>query len=157
MYNHCPLILQRVPAKNAIAIIKGNEKYPNIKGTVYFSRVPLGTSVIVRVTGLPKYKPPGTTPQIGPHGFHIHSGSSCQNPDGHWNPDGQPHGNHAGDFPVLFSQEGIGYMSFITKRFTPDAIIGKTVVIHSGPDDYKTQPSGGSGTVIACGEIKISR
>jgi superoxide dismutase, Cu-Zn family len=45
-------------------------------------------------------------------------------------------------------------MSFFTDRFLPRDIVGKTIAIHLGPDDYKTQPSGGSGTIIACGVIK---
>jgi len=153
----CPFFNFRSPImhKNALANIKGNSLYPNIKGTVFFSKVPRGTEVIVKIYGLPKYKP-GTAgiPQIGPHGFHIHAGANCENSDGHWNPDNQPHGNHAGDFPVLFSNNGYSQISFFTDRFTPKDIVGKTVAIHLGPDDYKTQPSGGSGTVIACGVIK---
>ena len=30
----------------------------------------------------------------------------------HWNLDNQPHGNHAGDFPVLFSNNGYAHMCF---------------------------------------------
>ena len=33
-------------------------------------------------------------------------------------------------------------------------IIGKVIIIHDMPDDFTTQPSGNSGTKIACGEIK---
>ena len=43
---------------------------------------------------------------------------------------------------------------FYTNRFVPEEIIGRTVVIHENPDDFKTQPSGDSGSKIACGEIK---
>ena len=35
----------------------------------------------------------------------------------------------------------------------PEDIIGKTVVIHEKRDDFKTQPSGDAGAMIACGEI----
>ena len=153
----CPFMEFRSPIirRNALATIKGNSMYPRINGTVFFSKVPKGTQVIVKVNGLPMFRPgtPGRA-QIGPHGFHIHAGSSCENPDGHWNPDNQPHGNHAGDFPVLFSNNGYAQISFFTDRFSPKDIVGKTVIIHSGPDDYKTQPSGGSGEIIACGVIK---
>ncbi|BDZ83738.1 hypothetical protein Lac2_18720 [Claveliimonas bilis] len=31
--------------------------------------------------------------------------------------------------------------------------MGKTVVIHDMPDDFRTQPSGNSGEKIACGQI----
>ena len=163
---YCPFMGLRAPqvARHALATIKGGSLYPNIKGTVYFTQVPRGTEVIVKVYGLPKYAPAtASTPQIGPHGFHIHAGGSCvegspskpfADMDGHWNPKNQPHGNHAGDFPVLFSNNGYAQISFFTDKFYPSDIIGKTVAIHLGPDDYKTQPSGGSGKIIACGVIK---
>ena len=44
-------------------------------------------------------------------------------------------------------------MTVFTDRFTVDDAIGKTVVIHSEPDDFRTQPSGNAGTKIACGVI----
>jgi Cu-Zn family superoxide dismutase len=31
---------------------------------------------------------------------------------------------------------------------------GTAIVIHAGPDDYKTDPSGGSGGRIACGVVE---
>jgi DNA invertase Pin-like site-specific DNA recombinase len=65
----------------------------------------------------------------------------------------QPHGNHAGDFPVLFSNNGYTYMKFFTDKFKPGDVIGRAVIIHENPDDYRTQPSGNSGKRIACGVI----
>ena len=62
-------------------------------------------------------------PPIGPHGFHIHNIGLCEITDpenpfqsagSHWNPDDQPHGNHTGDFPVLFSNNGYFRMQFFT-------------------------------------------
>ena len=44
-------------------------------------------------------------------------------------------------------------MLFFTNRFKPSDIIGKTVIIHESPDDYKTQPTGSGGKRIACGII----
>jgi Cu-Zn family superoxide dismutase len=35
----------------------------------------------------------------------------------------------------------------------PTDVLGKAVVVHENPDDYKTQPSGNSGKRIACGVI----
>ncbi|MFW5629422.1 MAG: superoxide dismutase family protein [Acetivibrio ethanolgignens] len=32
--------------------------------------------------------------------------------------------------------------------------MGKTVILHDMPDDFRTQPSGNSGEKIACGEIR---
>ena len=66
----------------------------------------------------------------------------------------QPHGNHAGDFPVLFSNNGVARMCFFTNKFKVADIIGKAVVIHQSPDDYRTQPAGDAGKRLACGVIK---
>jgi Cu-Zn family superoxide dismutase len=145
------------------AYIYGGPLAPGINGIVTFEKVSGGTEVIAVIRGLPAYSPAenGKSP-IGPFGFHIHENGNCDigNSDspfeeagGHWNPDNQPHGNHAGDFPVLFSNNGYSRMNFFTNRFYPEDIVGKSVVIHQNPDDYKTQPSGNSGERLACGVI----
>lgn len=145
---------------DAAATLQAAPAYPGIKGRVAFRKTRGGTLVTVDVSGLPAYTP--GQPPLGPHGFHIHEGASCEVGDaanpfqtagGHWNPDGQPHGNHAGDFPVLFSHDGHASLSFFTNRFTPEEVVGRTVIIHLHPDDYRTQPAGDSGQRIACGVI----
>ncbi len=147
----------------ACAIIKGSDKYPNINGVVYFADVPGGVEVHTEITGLPSYSPAsGSNSPIGPHGFHIHEIGDCSPMDfkkaftstgGHYNPTSVPHGNHAGDFPVLFSNNGYAAMSFFTNKFKVVDIIGKAVIIHENPDDYRTEPAGNSGVRIACGVI----
>ncbi len=149
---------------SAVAIIKGGPLRPEITGIVYFYNVPGGTLVSVNVDGLPDYKPAsnGKNP-IGPHGFHIHEYGNCATGDqvspfqaagGHWNPTNQPHGNHAGDFPVLFSNDGKASMTFFTNKFKPWDVIGKSVIIHESPDDYRSQPAGDAGKRLACGVIR---
>lgn len=152
-----------VTPKNAMAKISGGSLNPMIAGVVFFYDVPGGTDVCVKVEGLPNYqKSKEGAAQIGPHGFHIHEFGDCEvgdvnkpfpNTGGHFNPNGQPHGNHLGDFPVLFSNNGYSKMCFFTNKFKPSDIIGKSIVIHESPDDYKTEPSGNSGKKIACGVI----
>lgn len=68
-----------------------------------------------------------------------------------------PHGNHAGDFPVLFSNNGRAFMCFFTDRFRVRDIVGKAVIIHQNPDDYRSQPSGNAGKRLACGVIRLVR
>ncbi|WMJ81151.1 superoxide dismutase family protein [Clostridium sp. MB40-C1] len=167
----CPYINQfrgspKTPTQNyALAILKGGPLAPNLKGIVYFVDVPYGTEVFVKVTGLPEFKP-GTknTQPIGPFGFHLHDEGCCEVGDpnnpfscakGHYNPTNQPHGNHAGDFPVLFSNNGFAKMSFFTNKFKITDIIGKSVIIHENPDDYRTDPAGNSGKRLACGIVAI--
>ncbi|ATW25187.1 superoxide dismutase family protein [Candidatus Formimonas warabiya] len=152
------------PCMMAVAQIRGGPLAPNLRGIVYFRAVAGGTEVYANVTGLPPYRPAQNgQPPIGPHGFHLHQNGDCsvgdvnnpfQGAGEHWNPTNQPHGNHAGDFPVLFSNNGNAWMIFFTDKFTVGDIIGKSVVIHQNPDDYRTQPAGNSGKRLACGVIR---
>jgi Cu-Zn family superoxide dismutase len=34
------------------------------------------------------------------------------------------------------------------------SILGRALLIHSGPDDYKSQPAGDAGERLACGVIE---
>lgn len=148
---------------DAIAHVHGSDLASEVHGTVKFLGVPDGTWVEAEIFGLPPFSAAtADTPQIGPFAFHIHDGSSCGashgdeplfDAHGHWNPGNDVHGNHAGDFPVLFSNGGTAKMLFFTNRFKPSDVIGKTVIIHESPDDYKTQPAGSGGKRIACGVI----
>jgi Cu-Zn family superoxide dismutase len=150
------------------ARIVGGPFAPHLRGTVLLSSVKGGTMVSVDVRGLPPYKPGTNTQQpIGPHGFHIHEQGVCEIGDpndpftsagGHWNPTNQPHGNHAGDFPVLFSNNGTAKTRFFTNKFKPADVVGKSIIIHQNPDDYRTQPAGNSGLRLACGVFRsVSR
>jgi Cu-Zn family superoxide dismutase len=150
------------PAR-AIAKVSGGPLAPEIRGYVLFQDFPGGCWVAVNLYGLPPCQSAGDPGQpIGPHGFHIHEFGNCEVGDaanpfaaagGHWNPDNQPHGNHAGDFPVLFSYHGKALLGFFTDRFKSAEVIGRSVVIHQNPDDYRTQPDGNSGKRLACGVI----
>lgn len=128
-------------------------------GTVNFTQK--GDKVLVEadVTGL--------TP--GEHGFHIHEKGDCSAPDatsagGHFNPNGQQHGNpatmphHFGDMPALVADaSGHAKLSVeldsISLKEGAGNIIGKGVIVHQKPDDYQTQPTGNSGGRVACGAI----
>ncbi len=150
-------------AYDAIAYLTGSDLAPSLHGTVKFLKIADGTWVEAEVFGLPDFaEASSSSPQTGPFAFHIHDSDTCgqvhgempfMGAGGHWNPDGEPHGNHAGDFPVLFSNCGTAKMLFFTNRFYPEDIIGRSVVIHQSPDDYKTQPAAG-GSRIACGPIQ---
>lgn len=145
---------------DAVAIIKGSAAHLGIRGLVRFYQTPHGVYVITSVTGLPR---DSTSCQSPIYAMHIHEGSSCDGRNGsenfpftgaHYNPKGCEHPYHAGDLPPLFSAGGIAMSSVLTDRFTAREIVGKTVVIHAGTDDFMTQPSGNSGVKIACGVIQ---
>lgn len=143
----------------AYAEIKGSDKYPDIHGMVYFFEVYGGTIVMAEVYGLPDEE----MQDIGKFfAFHIHEGGACtgnaENPFAdalkHFNPEHTEHPEHAGDLPPLLSTHGAAWCAVYTGRFYPDDVEGRTVIIHHDPDDFRTQPSGNSGEMIACGEIK---
>lgn len=148
----------------ALAHLKGSSLAPGISGTVGFYPAHDGTLVAAEVFNLPGQMPGfNSTPPIGPFGFHVHEGGVCDMPNaqdpfmnalGHYNPANAVHPMHAGDMPVLFSNNGYAYMAFYTDRFKPSDVIGKTVIIHLNPDDFRSQPAGDSGKRIACGVIK---
>ena len=137
---------------NARAIIKSDEAYLHVRGEVLFYQERDAVLVEAKISGLPQN---GT----GFYGFHIHEGKRCDGKDfadtgGHYNPQDLPHPSHAGDLPPLLSNKGNAYMTVKTDRFRLRDVIGRTVVIHAGPDDFHTQPSGSSGEKIACGVIR---
>lgn len=143
-------------APAAAAQIIGSSQFPNIRGTVFFA--PTGRNVLVTadIHGLPHS---GGPCQSGIFAFHIHEGAACSGPDfadtgGHFNPHNCPHPHHAGDLPPLFECNGRAFMVVMTDRFRVQDVIGRTVIIHSGPDDFTTQPSGNAGSKIACGVIR---
>ena len=45
-------------------------------------------------------------------------------------------------------------LDVITLRPGPASIVGRGLIIHADPDDFKTQPTGNAGARIACGVIK---
>lgn len=106
------------------------------------------------------------------HGFHVHEKGDCASGDGmgtggHFNPTAKPHGpqdadHHAGDMPSLKADaEGKADVKFhlhgVSLKDGPANLMGRGVIVHAGPDDYKTQPTGNSGARIACGVIEAHR
>lgn len=109
----------------------------------------------------------------GEHALHIHEKGDCSAPDGksagdHFNPQGFPHGapdkdtHHAGDFGnIEIPKEGWANLE-VEIKIPPRAnetidweeYVGKSLVIHKGKDDFKSQPAGNSGEIIACGVIE---
>jgi Cu-Zn family superoxide dismutase len=106
----------------------------------------------------------------GPHAVHIHETGDCSAPDGmsaggHWNPSGAAHGKwgeppfHLGDIGNLeVGEGGEGSLKLITELWTlgtgaENDVLGKAIVVHSGADDFATQPTGAAGKRIGCGVI----
>jgi Cu-Zn family superoxide dismutase len=121
----------------------------------------------VRVVALVSGLKPGSE-----HGFHIHEAGDCSSGDGmstkgHFNPFGKPHGGpgspdrHAGDMPALKADSGgnakvDATLDLMTVAPGPSSIVGRGLIVHASPDDYKTQPTGNAGARIACAVIQRS-
>lgn len=108
----------------------------------------------------------------GEHAFHIHAVGKCEAPftsaGGHFNPASRKHGmeaaegSHAGDMPNLhipangeLRVDVANPMISLVKgqRGSVFDADGSSIIIHAGPDDYKTDPTGNAGDRIVCGVI----
>jgi Cu-Zn family superoxide dismutase len=104
----------------------------------------------------------------GRHGIHVHDVASCASAaaafsgaGSHHNPDGVPHGSHAGDLPNLTVNEaGLGHLNARIDGFALSAgahsvfdADGSSLVVHASEDDLVTDPTGNSGGRVACGVI----
>ena len=144
--------MQQKRCSKAFVRICGCDEHPKLHGTVRFFQRNDGVIVEVEVKGLPET-------ESGFFGFHIHAGGSCTgegvaDTESHYNPGEDIHPQHAGDLPPLLSNDGKAYMKVLSNRFSIEEIIGRTVIIHNAPDDFRTQPSGNAGMKIACGVIQ---
>ncbi len=152
-----PDLLSKGPSATANLVpTKGNQA----RGTVTFTQK--GDKVLVKanLAGLNANTE---------HGFHIHEKGDCSAADamsagGHFNPASAQHGtpgagvHHVGDMPNLKADAtGAATLTWEETDFTvtdgPNSIVGRAVVVHLNPDDYKSQPAGNSGPRIACGVI----
>lgn len=129
-------------------------------GTATFTQGAYGVVVSAQLTGLP----------AGTHAMHIHEVGRCEPPftsaGGHYNPAFRQHGVknragfHSGDLPNFTAPaSGTVRVDAITQAvslgglntlFTPQ---GTSIMIHSDPDDYQSDPGGNAGVRIACGVI----
>lgn len=101
---------------------------------------------------------------------HVHETGQCdpagghESAGGHFNPADTPHGYrsdggpHAGDLPNQYvPADGILraqiYAPLLTLGAGEADIRGRAMIVHAGPDDYRSQPSGGAGARLACAPI----
>lgn len=134
----------------------------NVSGTVVFTQENGKVTMTAEVSGLKE----------GMHGIHIHENADCSADDGssaggHWNPTFEDHGKwgdsngyHRGDIGNFdVNSEGTGSITFTTDKWCIGCedekmnIIGKSVIVHDGEDDFTSQPSGDAGSRVGCAEI----
>ncbi len=148
------IIQKNKPA--AYARITGNEKYPYLSGLVKFFNTPYQCAVVeAEIFGLPDSSGQNIS---NFYAMHIHQFGDCSGDFSktgeHFNPTGARHPYHAGDLLPLISSQGYAWSAFYDSRFKVADIIGKSVIIHAGHDDFTTQPSGNAGEKIGCGVIQ---
>ena len=108
----------------------------------------------------------------GEHAVHIHEFGDCSAEDGtsaggHWNPTGEDHGKwgeppyHLGDIGnIVVDEDGTGSIAFGTDNWSlgtgeENDVVGRAIIIHSGADDFVTQPTGDAGGRQGCGVIRL--
>ncbi len=147
-------------AKSAIALLS-SASGSSVNGEAKFTKVENGVKMQVSVEEI----------SPGPHAIHLHEKGDCSAPDatsagGHWNPTSEMHGkpgegeHHAGDIDnIIAKKDSTAQFEIVMKNWTigdgsKSDILGKSVIIHAGPDDFESQPSGAAGARIACGVIE---
>ncbi len=139
---------------NLIAI--GNS---GVEGTIEFVQNGDNIKITGEVRGL----------QPGKHGFHVHEKGDLSDTQtgksagGHFNPTDQPHGKpsdeqrHVGDLGNIEAGEnGVAKIEMTDDVITlsgPNSIIGRSLMIHDGEDQF-TQPTGDAGGRVAFGKIE---
>lgn len=162
----CLLALAGAQAASAANITAQAKLAPTsgskVEGLVTFEQAADGVHVKAKVEGL--------TP--GLHGFHIHEKGDCSAPDGssaggHFNPTSAPHGDpahaskHSGDFGnITADAKGVATLDVTVPlaqltltEGSPVNALNRGVIVHTAPDDLKTQPTGNAGGRLACGVI----
>ncbi|WP_299668600.1 superoxide dismutase family protein [uncultured Polaribacter sp.] len=146
--------------KKAVANIEAKSG-SNVSGTVTFIQKDGMVTMNAELSGLSE----------GNHAIHIHAVGDCSAEDGksaggHWNPTNKNHGKwmqepfHIGDIGnLVVGAEGTGTIERTTNlwsvgdRDNAKNVVGHAIIIHKGPDDFSSQPSGAAGPRIGCGEI----
>ena len=112
----------------------------------------------------------------GAHGFHVHENPDCAPAvkngapvaglaaGGHYDPgatgrhEGPVGKGHLGDLPVLLVDAGGNTpMAMFAPRLQVPDLVGRSVIVHAGGDNYSDDPSplGGGGARVACGVIGV--
>lgn len=128
-------------------------------GLAIFEQAVDGVRVKISATGL--------TP--GKHGFHVHENAiqslDLKSAGGHFNPTDKhhglenPQGSHVGDMPnLVVKQDGATEAEFLIQHATLEkdklnSIRGRSLIIHAGEDDNKSDPAGNSGDRVVGGNI----
>jgi len=147
--------------RKAVCVLH-HTKGSDTHGTIWFTQRGNEIEVSGEIMGL---KP-------GQHAFHVHEFGDCTSPEAmsagaHFNPSGAPHGGphtkqrHVGDLGNITADASgkatVQIRDAEIKLEGPHSIIGRSLIVHADPDDFKSQPAGNAGGRIACGVIGIAK
>jgi Cu-Zn family superoxide dismutase len=149
-------------APKSLTVILESKSESTATGKVYFEEENGMVKMEAKFMGLT----PGT------HAIHIHEKADCTSPDGksaggHWNPTmvkhgkwGDPEGYHRGDIGnMVADEEGNATITMQTEEWCIGCgdekkdLVGKSIIVHQGVDDFVTQPTGDAGGRVSCGGI----
>ena len=150
-------------SRMAEATLSGTYTDTTVSGTARFERMDNGKVKLTLNLAIPAKANKSVAVHLHEHGTCADTAKAA---GGHWNPTNTAHGKwgegqfHAGDIGnVKLNGQGSGTVELESDLWSiggGDAqknILNKTVMVHGGVDDYKTQPSGNSGGRIGCGVI----
>jgi len=152
--------LEKTPLKAIAVVYPAKDK--TVKGVITFTETEKGVKVVAHLEGLAP----------GKHGFHVHEFGDCSAPDltsagGHFNPTQMAHGapmdktRHSGDLGnIIADEKGMATLEWVDPVMHlsgPNSIIGRAVIVHTNPDDLKTQPTGNAGAREGCGVIGVMK
>jgi len=156
-----PVAAVAAPVTKAVAVVNPLSA-SGVSGQVTFAKAEGGVKVTVKVAGL---KP-------GSHGFHIHEFGDCSAADGtsaggHFNPTGDPHAGpkeakrHEGDMGnIEADKDGAATLDYVDPKLSfegPGSVLGRGIIVHAAPDDFKTQPTGNAGGRVGCGVVGVAK
>ncbi len=155
-------VLPIAPAKQANAMI-GSSNDSGVTGMAVFTQNGDQITLTAEIQGA----------SPGLHAIHIHAYGDCSAPDGtsaggHWNPTDVAHGKwgegefHLGDIGnITVGEDGTGRITLTTDLWEIGTgsdvdVVGRSIIVHAGADDFISQPSGAAGARIGCGVIVLA-
>jgi len=133
------------------------DKKGKVMGQAVFKQAYQGKMVWIEIRGLKR----------GWHGVHIYTVGNCSDDfkaaGEHMTIGEKVHGiyagikNHTGDLPNLWSHnDGLAKAEFFAPELTEDILAdkdGSALIIYDSYDDFKSQPLGNPGEMVACGVV----
>lgn len=167
-----PVVQAPAEGRGPVAVAQLLDAQGRPAGRASFTPAGSGVEIVVEAQGLAP----------GAHGVHVHTQGECApgvdpatgqtvafgaagphfDPGGagaHRGPGALPKHGHAGDTPNLeVAADGRGTLRHMTGHLSAapgvaNSVFGRSIVVHEKPDDYRTDPAGGSGARLLCGAI----